>query len=108
MEEKFYTQEEITEEIKKALYKCMLKKFKDIKTTQKELTNKIVEDIEDKNNIAEIDPDKIPNGQKTNVLWKKKKTNVEGNNPLNLRKKNTSNMTGFKRLKDFLNRKKVK
>jgi len=72
MAEKLYTEKEVAEEIKKALYKAVLKHFKDSNEKTKELANKIVDDINDPNDIPQVDSDKIPDEKETNVLYKRK------------------------------------
>lgn len=65
---KKYTEQEIND-LKKALYKAILKSIKEGK---KDLAAEIVRDVLDPNYVAEVDPDKVPSKEKTNVVNKSK------------------------------------
>lgn len=70
---KKYTETEITE-LKKAVYKAILKSLKEgKKTTVKE----IVRDVLDPNYVAEVDPDKIPASQRENIVNKSKSAKLQ-------------------------------
>lgn len=70
---KKYTEQEIID-LKKALYKAVLKS---IKSGKKNTAAEIVRDVLDPNFIAEVDPDKIPTSQKENVVNKSKSAKLQ-------------------------------
>lgn len=65
---KTYTEQEIND-LKKALYKAILKS---IKSGKKDIAQEIVRDVLDDNYVAEVDPDKVPSTQRVNVVNKSK------------------------------------
>ena len=73
---KKYTEQEI-QDLKKALYKAILKS---LKSGKKDIAQEIVRDVLDGNYVAEVDPDKVPASQKENIVNKSKsaKTHEKG------------------------------
>lgn len=65
---KKYTEQEIND-LKKALYKAILKS---IKSGKKDVAAEIVRDVLDPNYVAEVDPDKVPTNQRENIVNKSK------------------------------------
>lgn len=65
---KKYTEEEIND-LKKALYKSILKS---LKKGKKDVASEIIRDVLDPNYVAQVDPDKIPGSQKENIVNKSK------------------------------------
>lgn len=64
----------ITEQqIKKAIYKAILKS---LKSAKKPIAEEIIRDILDPNYQAQVDPDKIPANQKENIVNKSKSTKL--------------------------------
>ena len=66
---KTYTEQEIAD-LKKALYKAVIKHLKD--HGKKDIADEVIRDVLDPNYVAEIDPDKVPTGQKENIVNKSK------------------------------------
>ena len=73
---KTYTEEEF-EQLKKSIYKTVLKA---LEKGPKSVASEVVRDVLDPNYSAEVDPDKIPASGKTSVVNKSKsaKTQVKG------------------------------
>lgn len=70
---KTYTEEEVND-LKKALYKAILKS---LKSGKKDIAQEIVRDVLDPDYVAEVDPDKIPANQKENIVNKSKPTELQ-------------------------------
>ena len=87
---KTYTHEEI-EDLKKALYKSILKSLRDGK---KGIAQEVVRDVLDGNYTPDVDPDKIPSSQKEGVVNKSKSSE--------------SQEKGVSKLKQFIKKKKKK
>lgn len=79
---KKYTQEQI-EDLKKALYKAILKS---LKSGKKDVANEIVRDVLDGNYVAEVDPDKVPVSQKVSVVNKSKSSESQDKGVSKLKK----------------------
>ena len=84
---KKYTEQEIVD-LKKALYKAILKS---IKSGKKDVAQEIVRDILDPNYTTAVDPDKIPAPQKENIVNKSKSAETQEK--------------GVKKLKKFMKKK---
>jgi hypothetical protein len=84
---KKYTEQEIVE-LKKSIYKSILKSIKEGK---KDVASEIIRDVLDPNYIAEVDPDKVPGSQKQSVVNKSKSSE--------------SQEKGVKKLKKFISKK---
>jgi hypothetical protein len=67
--DKVYTEQEIVD-LKKALYKAVIKHLKD--HGKRDVADEVIRDVLDPNYTAEVDPDKIPTGQKESVVNKSK------------------------------------
>jgi hypothetical protein len=70
---KKYTEQEI-QDLKKALYKAILKS---IKSGKKPIAQEIIRDVLDPNYTAEVDPNKIPATQKENIVNKSKSAKTQ-------------------------------
>lgn len=92
--QKFYTQEQVAENIAKSMYKACAKVFKS--KGSRKTAEEVVQDVLDPNYVAEIDPDKIPTKKKTKVMWKSK-----------CAKSKDKKEKGVKKLKDFIDNKKA-
>ena len=79
---KKYTEQEIND-LKKALYKAILKS---LKAGKKGIAEQIVRDVLDPNYVAEVDPDKIPASQKENIVNKSKSVKSQEKGVSKLRK----------------------
>jgi len=79
--QKFYNNRDVARELKKAIYKTILKNIKN-----KQLSQEIVDDILDPDDEASVDPNQIP-AQKRHVMYKNK-------------------TKGIKKLKKFINKRK--
>jgi len=78
MSKKEYTPIEVLNELRKSLHKMLCKTISSIKKKDyaKKITQEIVEDILDPNDIAEVDGDKIPPRNKS-VLHKGRKKGID-------------------------------
>jgi predicted YcjX-like family ATPase len=79
---KTYTEEEIND-LKKALYKAILKSLKNGK---KDIAQEVVRDVLDNNYTAQVDPDKIPATQRENVVNKSKSAETQEKGVFKLKK----------------------
>ena len=66
---KTYTEQEIVD-LKKALYKAVIKHLKD--HGKRDVADEVIRDVLDPNYTAQVDPDKVPTGQKQNIVNKSK------------------------------------
>jgi len=85
---KTYNQKEAAQTIAKSIYKTMLKSIRNKKN--KAVAREIIEDIEDDNYVAQVDPSRIP-ATRPKVLYKGNKDSKKCNN-------------GVAKLKNFLNK----
>jgi len=79
---KKYTQEEI-QDLKKALYKAILKT---LEKGGKNVAQEVVRDVLDGNYTAQVDPDKIPTSQKEGVVNKSKSAELQDKGVSKLKK----------------------
>jgi predicted YcjX-like family ATPase len=79
---KKYTEQEIND-LKKALYKAILKS---IRSGKKPIAQEIVRDVLDANYTAQVDPDKVPADQKENIVNKSKSAKTQEKGVLKLKK----------------------
>lgn len=79
---KQYTEQEIID-LKKALYKAILKS---LKSGKKDIAQEIVRDVLDPNYVANVDPDKVPAQQKENIVNKSKSMKTQEKGVLKLKK----------------------
>lgn len=70
---KTYTEEEF-QSLKKAIYKTILKS---LEKGPKSVAQAVVRDVLDGNNIAQVDPDKIPSSQMASVVNKSKSAKLQ-------------------------------
>ena len=70
---KKYTEQEI-QDLKKALYKAILKSMK---AGKKPVAQEVIRDVLDPNYTAEVDPNKIPASQEENIVNKSKSAKTQ-------------------------------